>query len=545
MPSTRGKYLEIKMNISNKNILEMRDFGLNFTANGDKGFAIRNLNISIPKGKTISIVGESGSGKTLTALSILRLQPNPSSITDESRIIFSGKDILKIHQKELNEIRGNDISMIFQEPLSSLNPLHTIERQISESIISHKAKKTVAVRDAVIELMSKVRINEPKEKLTRYPHQLSGGERQRVMIAMALANNPKLLIADEPTTALDVTVQYEILKLLKTLQQEFNLTILFITHDLSIVKNFTDYVYVMQDGYVVEEGSTFSIFKKPTNPYTKKLVNARNLERKERNRSKSLELLKLNTLSAQYEQNKLLRKTIVNKVINNINLSVNLGETIGLVGESGSGKTTIGLSILRLIKSDGGIVFMGDDISKKSIRNLKKVRKDLQIVFQDPFGSLSPRLTVEQIIEEGLIAQKIELDPNQRRKRVLETLEDVGLEPDQLNRYPHEFSGGQRQRIAIARAIILRPKLLVLDEPTSSLDATVQLQILNLLKELQDKFNTSYIFISHDLRVIRYVADRVMVLNSGEIIEMDYTENIFNKPRNEYTKKLISSALLG
>lgn len=545
MPSTRGKYLEIKMNISNKNILEMRDFGLNFTANGDKGFAIRNLNISIPKGKTISIVGESGSGKTLTALSILRLHPNPSSITDESRIIFSGKDILKIHQKELNEIRGNDISMIFQEPLSSLNPLHTIERQISESIISHKAKKTVAVRDAVIELMSKVRINEPKEKLTRYPHQLSGGERQRVMIAMALANNPKLLIADEPTTALDVTVQYEILKLLKTLQQEFNLTILFITHDLSIVKNFTDYVYVMQDGYVVEEGSTFSIFKKPANPYTKKLVNARNLERKERNRSKSLELLKLNTLSAQYEQNKLLRKTIVNKVINNINLSVNLGETIGLVGESGSGKTTIGLSILRLIKSDGGIVFMGDDISKKSIRNLKKVRKDLQIVFQDPFGSLSPRLTVEQIIEEGLIAQKIELDPNQRRKRVLETLEDVGLEPDQLNRYPHEFSGGQRQRIAIARAIILRPKLLVLDEPTSSLDATVQLQILNLLKELQDKFNTSYIFISHDLRVIRYVADRVMVLNSGEIIEMDYTENIFNKPRNEYTKKLISSALLG
>ena len=545
MLSTQGKYLGIKMNISNKNILEMKDFGLNFTANGDKGFAIRNLNISIPKGKTISIVGESGSGKTLTALSILRLHPNPSSITDESRIIFSGKDILKIHQKELNKIRGNDISMIFQEPLSSLNPLHTIERQISESIISHKAKKTVAVRDAVIELMSKVRINEPKEKLTRYPHQLSGGERQRIMIAMALANNPKLLIADEPTTALDVTVQYEILKLLKTLQQEFNLTILFITHDLSIVKNFTDYVYVMQDGYLVEEGSTSSIFKKPANPYTKKLVNARNLERKERNRSKSLELLKLNTLSAQYEQNKLLRKTTVNKVINNINLSVNLGETIGLVGESGSGKTTIGLSILRLIRSDGGIVFMGDDISKKSIRNLKKVRKDLQIVFQDPFGSLSPRLTVEQIIEEGLIAQKIELDPNQRRERVLETLMDVGLEPDQLNRYPHEFSGGQRQRIAIARAIILRPKLLVLDEPTSSLDATVQLQILNLLKELQDKFNTSYIFISHDLRVIRYVADRVMVLNSGEIIEMDYTENIFNKPKNDYTKKLISSALLG
>jgi len=292
-------------------------------------------------------------------------------------------------------------------------------------------------------------------------------------------------------------------------------------------------------------GSTDSIFSKPSDAYTKRLVNARNLVGKRRKRNKSLEILKLNSLSAQYEQNKLFRKTRVNKVVSNINLSINLGETIGLVGESGSGKTTIGLSILRLIKSDGNIIFMGDDLARKSFKALKRIRKDLQIVFQDPFGSLSPRLTVEQIIEEGLIAQKIELDANGRKERVLEILKDVGLEPDQLNRYPHEFSGGQRQRIAIARAIILRPKLLVLDEPTSSLDATVQLQILNLLKKLQDKFNTSYIFISHDLRVIRYISDRVMVLNSGEIIEMDYTENIFNKPKNEYTKKLISSALLG
>ena len=295
----------------------------------------------------------------------------------------------------------------------------------------------------------------------------------------------------------------------------------------------------------MEEGSTDSIFSKPSDAYTKRLVNARNLVGKRRKRNKSLEILKLNSLSAQYEQNKLFRKTRVNKVVSNINLSINLGETIGLVGESGSGKTTIGLSILRLIKSDGNIIFMGDDLARKSFKALKRIRKDLQIVFQDPFGSLSPRLTVEQIIEEGLIAQKIELDANGRKERVLEILKDVGLEPDQLNRYPHEFSGGQRQRIAIARAIILRPKLLVLDEPTSSLDATVQLQILNLLKKLQDKFNTSYIFISHDLRVIRYISDRVMVLNSGEIIEMDYTENIFNKPKNEYTKKLISSALLG
>ena len=332
---------------------------------------------------------------------------------------------------------------------------------------------------------------------------------------------------------------------MKTLQRELDLTILFITHDLSIVKNFTDYVYVMQNGCLVEEGSTDSIFNEPRDAYTKRLVNARNLVGKREKRNKSLEILKLNSLSAQYEQNKLFRKKRVNKVVSNINLSINLGETIGLVGESGSGKTTIGLSILRLIKSDGSIIFMGDDLAKKSFKALKRIRKDLQIVFQDPFGSLSPRLTVEQIIEEGLIAQKIELDANSRKERVLEILKDVGLEPDQLNRYPHEFSGGQRQRIAIARAIILRPKLLVLDEPTSSLDATVQLQILNLLKKLQDKFNTSYIFISHDLRVIRYISDRVMVLNSGEIIEMDYTENIFNKPKNEYTKKLISSALLG
>ena len=545
MPLIRERYLLIDMIASNKNVLQIINFALNFPASGNGEFGIKNLNISIPKGKTISIVGESGSGKTLTALSILRLNPNTSIISDESKIIFLGRDIQKIDKRELNTIRGNEISMIFQEPLSSLNPLHTVEKQISEALILHKTKKSQDIRGTVIDLMRKVRINEPEKKLARYPHQLSGGERQRVMIAMALSNNPKLLIADEPTTALDVTVQYEILKLLKTLQNELDLTILFITHDLSIVKNFTDYVYVMQNGCLVEEGSTNVIFNAPREAYTQRLVDARNLIGKRRKRNKSLEILKLNSLSAQYEQNKLFRKTKVNKVVSNISLSINLGETIGLVGESGSGKTTIGLSILRLIKSDGSIIFMGDDLARKSFKALKRIRKDLQIVFQDPFGSLSPRLTVEQIIEEGLIAQEIELDVNSRKERVLETLKDVGLEPDQLNRYPHEFSGGQRQRIAIARAIILRPKLLVLDEPTSSLDATVQLQILNLLKKLQDKFNTSYIFISHDLRVIRYISDRVMVLNSGEIIEMDYTENIFNNPKNEYTKKLISSALLG
>ncbi len=544
MPSTLGKYLWIKMARVNKNILEMKDFGINFTTTGRREFDIKNINISIQQGKTTSIVGESGSGKTLTALSILRLNPSTSQIEDDSKITFLGKNILKINKKELNAIRGNDISMIFQEPLSSLNPLHTVEKQIGETLILHKTRKPEAIRESVIDLMQKVRINEPEAKLNRYPHQLSGGERQRVMIAMALSNNPKLLIADEPTTALDVTVQYEILKLLKTIQRELNLTILFITHDLSIVKNFTDYVYVMKNGRLVEEGPTRSIFDEPADAYTRKLINARNLERKERSRSRSLEILKLNSLSAQYEQNRLFQKRKVNKVVNDISLTVNLGETIGLVGESGSGKTTIGLSILRLIKSDGGIVFIGEDISKKSFKDLKKRRKDLQIVFQDPFGSLSPRLTVEQIIEEGLIAQKIELDKNRRRERVIETLKDVGLEPDQLSRYPHEFSGGQRQRIAIARAIILRPKLLVLDEPTSSLDATVQLQVLNLLRKLQDKYNTSYIFISHDFRIIRYVADRIIVLKSGEIIEMDYTENILNKPKEEYTKKLISSALL-
>ncbi len=527
-----------------KNLLEIKNFNMKFKGLTEADFQISDVEINIPEGKTIAIVGESGSGKTLTALSILGLNPNSSIIQNNSQIIFDKKDLTKIPSDQLNKIRGNKISMVFQEPLSSLNPLHTVEKQISEGMLVHKLANKNEIRNKVIELMKKVMISDPESKLARYPHQLSGGERQRVMIAMALSNNPKLLIADEPTTALDVTIQYEILNLLKSLQDELNLAILFITHDLGIVKDFSDFVYVMQDGKVVESGEVEGIFQNPKKSYTKQLVNARRLQLKKKKMNKSLEIFKVENLSVNYIQKKPLMKTQTNEILKNINFSINLGETVGLVGESGSGKTTIGLSILRLIKSQGKIVFMGQDFSKLNRIQLNSKRKDLQIVFQDPYGSLSPRMTIGQIIEEGLISQKIELSSSKRLDMTYEILKDVGLSIQHINRYPHEFSGGQRQRIAIARAIILRPKLLILDEPTSSLDSTVQLQILNLLINLQEKYNTAYLFISHDLRVIRYIADRVFVINSGNIIESDYTENIFNRPKNDYTKKLISSALL-
>ncbi len=527
-----------------KNLLEIKNFSMKFKGSTETDFQINDIEINIPEGKTVAIVGESGSGKTLTALSILGLNPNSSIIQSNSQIIFDKEDLTKISIDQLNQIRGNKISMVFQEPLSALNPLHTVEKQISEGMLIHKLAKKHEIRSKVIELMKKVRISDPESKLARYPHQLSGGERQRVMIAMALSNNPQLLIADEPTTALDVTIQYEILNLLKSLQEELNLAILFITHDLGIVKDFSDFVYVMQGGKVVESGVVEDIFQNPRKNYTKELVNARSLQLKKKKMNKSLEIFKAENLSVNYIQKKSLMKTLTNNVLKEINFSINLGETVGLVGESGSGKTTIGLSILRLIKSQGKVTFMGQDFSKLNRYKLNPKRKDLQIVFQDPYGSLSPRMTIGQIIEEGLISQKIELNARKRLEMTNEILQDVGLSTQHINRYPHEFSGGQRQRIAIARAIILRPKLLILDEPTSSLDSTVQLQILNLLIDLQEKYNTAYLFISHDLRVVRYMADRVFVINSGNIVESDYTENIFNTPKNDYTKKLISSALL-
>jgi microcin C transport system ATP-binding protein len=527
-----------------KNLLEIKNFNMKFKGSTESDFQINDVEINIPEGKTVAIVGESGSGKTLTALSILGLNPNTSIIQSNSQILFDKEDLIKISNDQLNQIRGNKISMVFQEPLSALNPLHTVEKQISEGMLIHKLAKKHEIRSKVIELMKKVRISDPESKLARYPHQLSGGERQRVMIAMALSNNPQLLIADEPTTALDVTIQYEILNLLKSLQEELNLAILFITHDLGIVKDFSDFVYVMQGGKVIESGIVEDIFQNPRKNYTKELVNARSLQLKKKRMNKSLEIFKVEDLSVNYIQKKSLMKTLTNNVLKEINFSINLGETVGLVGESGSGKTTIGLSILRLIKSQGKVIFMGQDFSKLNRIELNPKRKDFQIVFQDPYGSLSPRMTIGQIIEEGLISQKIELNARKRLEMTNEILQDVGLSTQHINRYPHEFSGGQRQRIAIARAIILRPKLLILDEPTSSLDSTVQLQILNLLTDLQEKYNTAYLFISHDLRVIRYMADRVFVINSGNIVESDYTENIFNRPKNDYTKKLISSALL-
>ena len=530
--------------MDNNNILEIKNFSLSFGTSQNYKFIIDKINISIPKGKTSAIVGESGSGKTLTALSILRLNPNSSNISSDSEIFFNGINLLKLNRKKLNNIRGSEISMIFQEPLSSLNPLHTVEKQISEILIIHGLQKKEVIQNRVIELLNRVRISDPEIKINRYPHQLSGGERQRVMIAMALANEPSLIIADEPTTALDVTVQFEILNLLRSLQAEMGLTILFITHDLGIVRNFSDYVYVMQNGQMIEVGDTENIFNNPQNEYTKNLVTAKDLGFRNFRVLSSEKILEVKKLEVKFEQNKLFSKKQTTRILNGIDFEIKTGETIGLVGESGSGKTTLGLAILRLISSNGDIIFLGNSISDKGFDALKKERRNFQIVFQDPFGSLSPRLTIGEIIEEGLIAQKILLDRKERLELVKNTLNDVGLEVDFMNRYPHEFSGGQRQRIAIARAIILKPKLIVLDEPTSSLDTTVQLQILDLLKELQDRYHLSYLFISHDLRVIRYISDRVLVINQGNIVEIDKTKNIFNSPKDNYTKKLITSAML-
>tara|TARA_Y100000590_G_scaffold364139_1_gene422321 strand:+ start:76143 stop:77744 length:1602 start_codon:yes stop_codon:yes gene_type:complete len=532
------------MQKKSKNLIELKDFSLEFNQANGSNFSIKEINIDIPKGQTTALVGESGSGKTLTALSLLRLNPQVSRIDPKSKILFEDKNITSMSSKDLNSLRGKDISMIFQEPLSSLNPLHSIEKQITEIMILHSYVSASNAREEAIKLMHKVMIRDPESKLSRYPHQLSGGERQRVMIAMALANNPKLLIADEPTTALDVTVQYEILHLLKQIQSDIGLTILFITHDLGIVKNFSDKVYIMQDGQIIEEGKTLSIFDNPRKNYTKDLINARLLEEKEQKAIKKKSIIETNNLSVTISNNGLFSKNIETKILDSVSLVISTGETLGLVGESGSGKTTLGLAILRLLKSDGKIIFDEEVLSNKKYKDLRKKRGDFQIVFQDPFGSLSPRLTIGQIIEEGLIAQNFDLDEKQRAILVNETLVDVGLDIETVNRYPHEFSGGQRQRIAIARAIILRPRFIVLDEPTSSLDATVQFQILRLLKDLQEKYNLSYLFISHDLNVIRSISDRVMVIENGSIVEMDTTKNIFRYPKQEYTKTLLKSAML-
>ncbi len=503
-------------------------------AGADPGvYAARNVSFDIKKGETLALVGESGSGKTVSALSILRLLPYPDASHPSGQILFEGQDLLRAKECEIRRVRGNRISIIFQEPMTSLNPLHTVEKQVSEVLKIHHGMSNTAARKRTLELLTKVGIRDPETRLSAYPHQLSGGQRQRVMIAMALANEPDLLIADEPTTALDVTIQAQILDLLKDLQRELGMALLLITHDLGIVRKMADRTCVMKDGEIVERGSAEEIFTAPKHPYTKRLLEARAQGRgaaARRNGAGGAAGRRSEGLVPH--QAGLLRRTVDHiKAVDGVSFKLRSGQTLGIVGESGSGKTTLGLAILRLVSSDGPIAYVGKRIDGLRSKDMRPLRREMQVVFQDPYGSLSPRLSVGQIIEEGLLIQSPDLTPSRApRARVARRLAEVGLKPDWQDRYPHEFSGGQRQRIAIARAVILQPHFLMLDEPTSALDVSVQAQIVDLLRDLQHKRGLAYLFISHDLKVMRALASYVIVMRNGVVVEEGPTAEIFGNP---------------
>ncbi len=521
--------------------LDVKDLRVSFSQDGRQVEAVKGVSFSVGKGETVALVGESGSGKSVTALSTVKLLAENATVS--GTISWKGRDIAKLSEPELRALRGDDISFIFQEPMTSLNPLHTIERQITESLELHQGLRGAKARARVIELLTKVGIRDPESRLSAWPHQLSGGQRQRVMIAMALANGPELLIADEPTTALDVTIQAQILELLAELKASEGLSLLFITHDLNIVRRIADRVCVMQNGVIVEQGPAAEVFANPQHPYTKKLLAAEATGSPDPVPEAAAEVVRSEHLKVWFPITKGFFKRVTGhvKAVNDASVSVRAGETLGIVGESGSGKTTLALAMMRLIRSDGPVVFMGRDISGLGGQALRDLRRDMQIVFQDPFGSLSPRMTAEQIISEGLGVHGLEPGRN-RREMVAEIMREVGLDPETMTRYPHEFSGGQRQRIAIARAMILRPKLVVLDEPTSALDMTVQVQIVELLRGLQRKWGLAYIFISHDLRVIRAMSHKVMVMRAGDVVETGPTAQIFTAPRSDYTRTLMRAA---
>ncbi|MDR3474998.1 MAG: ABC transporter ATP-binding protein [Devosia sp.] len=523
-------------------LLSVSDLRISFPSEHGAIEAVRGISFDIPAGKTVALVGESGSGKSVTALSILRLLP-PSARVSGS-IAYAGIDLAAAGDRKLREVRGNDITMIFQEPMTSLNPLHTIERQVGEILSVHRGMGKAAARRRTLELLADVGIPEPQTRLDSYPHQLSGGQRQRVMIAMALANEPDLLIADEPTTALDVTVQAQILELLKSLQARLGMAMLFITHDLGIVRRMADETCVMTRGEIVERGPTEQIFADPQHHYTKHLLAAEPKGAPPPANAGAPVLLEASGLKVWFPIRRgLLRRTIgYVKAVDGIDLAVRAGETLGVVGESGSGKTTLGQALLRLISSQGRIVFAGEDIAGKSWRAMRPLRKDMQIVFQDPFGSLSPRMPVGDIVGEGLKVHFPRLSAAAREERVARALAEVGLDPDARTRYPHEFSGGQRQRIAIARAVVLEPRLIVLDEPTSALDMSVQAQVVDLLREVQRRHGLAYLFISHDLRVVRALANQVLVMKDGKLVESGPAEAVFAAPRTDYTRALLAAA---
>ncbi len=526
-------------------LLSVEDLSVAFRQGGRETLAVDRVSFSIAKGETLALVGESGSGKSVSALSILKLLNYPAAHHPSGRVLFNGLDLIAADEDAMRKVRGNDITMVFQEPMTSLNPLHTIERQIGEILELHKGLRGEKARARTLELLDLVGIRDAKSRLGAYPHQLSGGQRQRVMIAMALANEPDLLIADEPTTALDVTVQAQILKLLKELQARLGMAMLFITHDLGIVRRIADRVCVMLKGKVVEHGPVAEIFANPQHDYTKRLLAAEPKGRPAPVPADAATLLEAGPVKVWFPiKSGLLRRISGHvKAVDGISVKVREGETLGVVGESGSGKTTLGLAILRLISSEGPIVFLGDRIDGLSSKQVRPKRRDLQVVFQDPYGSLSPRMSVAEIVAEGLAIQQPNLSYQQRREVVAQALADVGLDPAAMDRYPHEFSGGQRQRIAIARAMALDPKFVVLDEPTSALDMSVQAQIVELLRGLQSKRKLGYLFISHDLKVVRALSHRVVVMQNGKVVEEGPAEAIFASPREAYTQALLAAAL--
>jgi microcin C transport system ATP-binding protein len=525
-------------------LLEVKDLRVSFRIGGMVLEAVKGVSFSIEKGETFALVGESGAGKTVTALSILNLLPPGKAFFPSGSITYDGTELLGASGEVMNRIRGNRIAMIFQEPMTSLNPLHTVEKQVGESLMIHQKCMKEEARRKVLELLHMVQLPEAESRLNAYPHQLSGGQRQRVMIAMALANSPELLIADEPTTALDVTIQAEILDLLKRLKEQFGMSLLLITHDLFVVRKMADRVGVMKDGRIVELGDVKDVFENPKHEYTKFLISSELKGKVSGISGGGREILSTRELSVAFPVYSGVFRRVRGYIdaVKRVSITIREGQTVGLVGESGSGKTTFGLAVLRLIASKGSINFMGQEIQGLKSKETRPLRREMQIIFQDPYESLNPRLTVGQIIEEGLRVHGIVSTPEERNMLISKTLEEVGLEPDMVHRYPHEFSGGQRQRICIARALVLKPRFLILDEPTSSLDMSVQTQILELFKELQRRHGLAYLFISHDLRAIRALSHEIFVIKDGDVVEYGSPEKIFERPEHPYTIRLIKAA---
>ena len=525
-------------------LLSVRDLSVAFAVEGGTSLAVDRASFDLDKGQTLALVGESGSGKSVTALSIVRLLAYPAASHPSGEILFNGKDLLKASDSALRKVRGADISMVFQEPMTSLNPLHTIERQVGEILAVHRGWSAQKCRARTLELLTQVGIPNPESRLDAFPHQLSGGQRQRVMIAMALANEPDLLIADEPTTALDVTVQAQILKLLKELQGRLGMAMLFITHDLGIVRKIADRVCVMTAGRIVEHGETARVFAAPEHAYTRKLLAAEPKGLPPAANPQARTLVEVSDLKVWFPIKRgFLRRTVGHvKAVDGVSVTVREGQTVGVVGESGSGKTTLGLAILRLISSEGRIAYLGRDIADFGFSEMRPLRRDMQIVFQDPYGSLSPRMSVLDIVTEGLGVQGKAPKPAARREAASRALADVGLDPSSMDRYPHEFSGGQRQRIAIARALALDPAFIVLDEPTSALDMSVQAQIVELLRAVQARRKLSFLFISHDLKVVRALANEVVVMRDGKVVEAGPASQVLTAPQSDYTRALLAAA---